>query len=87
MKKHILTFGLSSIAGLVVGAVLSFFFLREKLESAIEEQKRISRRMDEMKQTLEDANTQVLILQAELDLRQDQWRRLLGDEGDWRGSN
>ncbi len=89
MKKHLVSFGLSSLAGLVVGAVVAVVFLKNRLETAMDAQKEIERQLDELRASMETANNQVLILSAELDLRQEQLRRLLEDEGEsqWRSLN
>ncbi len=89
MKKHIAPFGLSSILGLVAGAVIAVVLLKGQLETAMAGQKEIERQLDELRSAMETANNELLILRAELDLRQEQLRRLLEDEGEsqWRSLN
>ena len=74
------------------GVVVGFLFLRHRLETAIAGQKEIEARLDEMRADIEVANTEVLVVRAESDLRQEQLRRLLeleddGQGDEWRGLN
>lgn len=88
MKKHIVPFGFSSILGLFAGAVVAVVLLKGQLETAMAGQKEIERQLDELRASMETANIEVLILRAELDLRQEQMRRLLEEEGgEWQSLN
>ena len=71
------------------GILTGFFFLRRYLDKAMATQKEIEARMDELCADMDAANTEILIVRAELDMRHEQLRRLMEEErdDDWRGLN
>ena len=76
------------LSAFCVGVVGAFVLLRRYLDRAMAGQKEIEARMDELRADMDAANTELLIVRAELDLRQEQLRRL-GEEdgGEWRSMN
>lgn len=77
-------------AAFAAGVVAVLVVLSRRVDGLVKGQREIDATLAELRADVEAANTELLVLRAELDLRQDQLRRLI-EEGDgenrWRSMN
>lgn len=85
--RFVLNIGLASV--FVAGVVAVLGILVRRVDALIAAQSAIDVQLAELRADVEAANTELLILRAELDLRGEQLRRLLGSEGEseWQSLN
>ncbi len=89
MKTHRLLWGAGLTATFVAGVVAVLVVVVRRVDGLIKGQSLIEAQLAELRADVESANTELLILRAELDLRQEQLRRLLEEESDgqWQSLN
>jgi uncharacterized membrane-anchored protein YhcB (DUF1043 family) len=86
MKTRSWLWGIGFAATFILGVVAVLAVLVRRVDGLIKNQNQIDAQLAELRADVEAANTEILILRAELDLRQEQLRRLLEEDGGEWGS-
>lgn len=80
--------GIGFAVAFVAGVVAVLTVLAKQVQETSRNLEKVEAQMDELRADVEAANNQLLIMQAEADLRLEQLRRLLeGERDEWDSSN